>query len=287
MKQAAALFLLTISGVAAQTTTVSLSNGVEIVISTSLGHPTGEETISVQMLRASGDSFYRIFRDQNHLAVFAYELSFALSGDRLSATAHPAGEEFAKTFPGADGGKPVPTLASDQQIGPISSGKKASIGLFHLEGMGLSVVDSISMEINQHNEAGRMRLVGVKVFVNKIALSGTGAFAVSGRYTMLYIPGRGGFFFSTEAVPDKPFIAAGTIDRDRMTFSVDNETYEVVASAPILTNPDSGALWVVHDPAYQPDGNWTLTRDASKPQGPAASEFFVAASDSLDWWLER
>lgn len=283
MKRAA--FLLAIPFAAAQSSTISLSNGVQIEVSTTLGQPTGQQSISLEMVRASGDSFYRIFRDQNHLAVFAYELVFDLLGDRLRATARPAETKFAERFGNADGGKPVPTLMSEQLIGTLSSGQKAEIGLFQLEGMGLKVFDAVRMVISEHNESGRMRLVGLHVSINRTGLQDSGAFPVSGRYAMFYIPGRGGFFFSTEAVAGKPFIAAGSIDRERMTFNVDNETYDVTASAPILTNPDSSALWVYHDPAYRPEGTWTQNRDTASTKHSAAGDFFVAAADSLDWWL--
>src|SRR5580698_7632444 len=107
---------------------ITVSNGVQIEITADLGKPTGQEQLTVEMARASGDSFYRIFRDQNKLAVFAYELvlRLAASGDRITATAKPTETEFAARFPGADGGKPVPTLSSEQQIGTISSGQRAN-----------------------------------------------------------------------------------------------------------------------------------------------------------------
>ena len=286
MKRGAAL-LLWIAYAAAQTSTISLSNGVKIEVSTSLGLPTGQQSISVEMVRASGDSFYRIFRDQNHLAVFAYELAFDLLNDRLRVTGRPAETAFAARYSSADGGKPVPTLMSEQQIGLLSSGQKAEIGLFQLEGMGLKVIDTIHMLIDEHNESGHIRLVGLHVSMNNTPLHGAGAFPVSGRYAMFYIPGHGGFFFSTEAVAGRPFMAAGSIDRDRMTFTIDNETYDVTASAPILSNPDSSALWVYHDPNYRPAGTWTQNRDTASAKHSAASDFFVAASDSLDWWLTQ
>src|SRR5580693_9760821 len=107
--------------------TVSLSNGVQMQITTQIGQPTGQQTVNVEMVRASGDSFYRIFRDQNNLAVFAYELVIHLdpSGNRLRAVAKPAETGFAARFPDADGGKPTPTLSSDQNLDAITSGQSA------------------------------------------------------------------------------------------------------------------------------------------------------------------
>ncbi len=278
-------------GSSAVSLSVSLSNGVQLQITTKLGQPTGQQTVNVEMVRASGDSFYRIFRDQNNLAVFAYELVIHLdpSGNRLRAVARPAETEFASRFPDADGGKPTPTLSSDQELGAIASGQSADIPLFELEGQGLRVIDTIRLKMDDTSTAaaGRMRLSGLKVYVNRTLVPGAASSAVVGKFTMLYIPGRGGYFFSTEAVPDRPFSKAGTIDRNRMQFDIDNDSYEVVASSTILANPDSGELWVYHDPTYKPSGNWTQNLRSGKPSKSADLDFFVAASDSLSWWLAQ
>lgn len=271
----------------APTSTVSLSNGLQVQISTSLGQPTGQQSITVEMSRAGGDSFYRIFRDQNHLAVFAYELKFELVGDRLRVTGLPAEAKFAVRYPGADGGKPVPSLSADTQIGLLSSGQKGEIGLFQLEGMGVKVVDTVLMKIDEHRtpEPGSMLLSGLRLSVNKTLLTGSNSFPVTGKFALIYIPGKGGYFLSTQSVAGKPFLAAGTIDRDHMTFTVDSGIFDITAAAPILANPDSGSLYVYHDPNYRPAGTWTLNRDADSRKQSPASVFFVAASDSLDWWL--
>ncbi len=101
----AAFFVWCVTIAAAQASStaplsVSLSNGVQLQITTNLGQPTGQQTVNVEMVRASGDSFYRIFRDQNNLAVFAYELAIHLdpSGSRVRAVAKPAETEFAARF---------------------------------------------------------------------------------------------------------------------------------------------------------------------------------------------
>ncbi len=268
-------------------TTVSLSNGVQLVISTKLGAPAGSATIHVEMVRASGNSFYRIFRDQNQLAVFGYELRVALagSGDRLIATAIPAETRFAARFPNADAGKPVPTLSSEHRLN-ISSGRSAEIGLFELEGQGLRVIDTVQMRLTLGASAGKMRLDGLRpdgVGINPLWRPAPSS--VAGRFAMLYIPNRGAFFLSTEMVPDRPFVKAGLIDHNRMSFSIENTQFNLIADAPILSDPPTGELWVYHDPSYRPEGNWTQDLRKGTPSKAAADEFFMAASDSLSWWL--
>jgi hypothetical protein len=288
----ASVFVVLAAICSAQTTsTISLSNGVQLQITTNFGKPTGNQTIAVEMVRASGDSFYRVFRDQNKLAVFAYELALRLSpsGDRLTAIAKPAATEFAARFPNADGGKPTPTLSSDQPTVALASGQSADIGLFELDGMGLRVIDTIRLKMDDNPAAasGRLRLSGLKVSLNRALIATSTSSAVMGKFAMFYIPGRGGYFFSIEAVPDRPFVPAGTIDKNRMTFTVDNQNYDVVAVAPFLANPDTGELWVYHDPTYRPVGNWTQNLRAGAPGHSADEDFFMAASDSLSWWLPK
>jgi hypothetical protein len=273
--------------------TVAISNGVQLKIAASFGQPTGQQTLKVEMSRASGDSFYRIFHDQNGLAVFAYELAVSLSsaGDAVALTAKPVETAFAERFPDADGGKPVPTLSSVQPLEPIGSGSRAEIGLFELQGLGLKVTDTAEAVLGPSPEAGetaspnRVHLADVKLKINDMPIeqAGPGA-SVTGQFGMIYVPGRGAFLLSSGPVAAQGFVKSGTINGSRLEFVWNNETYQADSSAPILDVEGSGELWVRFDPSYRPLGNWTKTRSA-EDLAPATEEFFVAASDSLGWWL--
>jgi hypothetical protein len=272
--------------------TVSLSNGVEVEVTANLGQPTGEEKLTVDMARASGNSFYRIFKDQNNLMVFAYELSIGLSSDgkELHFTAKPAEAEFAARYPGADAGKPVPSLSSDHDFRPLQSGDGDQIGLFEIPGMGLSVTDAVKVTLHPEGEGagsgGPLRFAGINVSINGMPAAGPARASVSGRYAMFYLPGRGAFFFATEAPPGRAFVKAGSIDHNRMQFTVNNDSYECIASDPVLANAESGEVWVFQDPGYEPAGNWTQEVQLPAEQDQQKhEEFFTAASDSLSWWL--
>lgn len=269
--------------------TVSLSNGVELKVAAKLGQPTGLENLTIEMSRASGDSFYRIFRDQNKLVVFAYELevSRAGTGATFGITAKPVMTEFAARFPNADAGKPVPSLSSDHNLGPLRSGEHAELGLFEIPGMGLQVSDTVEVRVNPDGGgAGALRFGGLKVSINGKFVSGAAPRTpVSGRYLMFYIPGQGGYFFATDPPAGRPFLKAGSIDRNHMQFTVDNTTFDCVTDAPILKSGESSEIWVYHDPAYQPSGNWTLDLRAASTRA-GSEEFFTAASDSLNWWFQ-
>jgi hypothetical protein len=284
---------------AQSTSTVSLSNGVELRIRADLGPQTGQQDVKVELAPASGNSIYRIFRDQNDLAAFAYELAVERSadGEQIRLTTKPVEDEFAARFPNADGGKPVPTLSATSELEPMPSGSHVEIGLFELQGMGIKVVDAVQVRLNSgglgetpdlnSSPVDRLRFSSLKVTINGEPASPSSASgSVSGRYTMFYIPGRGGYFFSAEAVPErKTFVKAGSIDDTRLQFTVDNDIYECVANTPILSQEGTGELWVYHDPLYQPAGNWT--QEVPPPEGASTDTpgFFTAASDTLSWWL--
>src|ERR1700676_1445243 len=98
----ALMILLAVECFAQVSSSVSLSNGVQLTIACS----SNPERLKIELDPASGNSFYRIFRGENNLAVFVYELHVerAADGDNFRVTAKPAVDDFAARFPNADGG---------------------------------------------------------------------------------------------------------------------------------------------------------------------------------------
>ena len=274
---------------AQESAAVSLSNGVQLRITTqsSKGNLDGLKT---EIQPASGNSFYRIYRDENGLAVFAYELAVERSADgtQFRVAALPCEDAFAARFPDATGGKPTPTIM--QKIESVlASGASFSIEIPANPGLQMTVTDVVQVQINQRGvpvDAGpesspQIRFVSLRVRAGGSLVSGPTGAIVSGRYAMFYVPGRGGYFFSLEPVDRREFLHAGVVDRAKLNFTVDNENYECESDLPILTKSEREQIWLFHDPNYKPGGNWTKsdTREGSH------DEFFTAASDSLNWWL--
>ncbi len=260
----------------------------QLRIATSFGDPTGQQKITVEMQPSTGKSFYRVFHDQNNLAVYAYELMVDRSDDQYHLTVRAAGDKFAQLHPEADGGKPVPTLSAPLEFPDVRSGQPFSFDVFNTPGQGEKVTDTVTLTIDQGaaSHGGSLRFGNLRVFINKTLSPGAASsITVSGKYAMFYIPGQGGFFFSSESIPGKPFVEAGWVDRDRMQFTIDNVTYDANSSAPILTQSDRGELWVYHDPNYLPAGNWTKPlNDPTAENRPPG--FFTAASNTLSWWIQ-
>lgn len=265
---------------------VALSNGIQLSIATHSNNGT-PIALMTSLEPASGDSFYRIFRDQNQLAVFAYELEVSRSsnGERFLVRAKPATETFAERFPNADGGKPTPTLSTILESPPLGSGERFVIPIPTAPELGQILADTVQIEMTQSGEvtAGTpvIRFSGLKVSIQGRPVSTDGpAMNVEGRYVMFYLPGHGGYFFSASASEPAPFLNVGLVDGKHLSFTIDNEMYDCTASEAILVRATSGQLSVYHDPNYKPAGNWTKS-DLTNQR----DEFFTAASDSLKWWV--
>lgn len=268
---------------------VSLSNGVQVSIATLTGNGT-PVMLKADLEPASGDSFYRIFRDENDLAVFAYELEVTRTsdGDNFRVMAKPATEAFAARFPNADGGKPTPTLSTTLESPVLHAGESFHIPIPANPGLGQTLTDTVHVLLHQpgtENNAtagARIRFDSLKVFIQgKLASTSAASAAVAGHYAMFYLPGHGAYIFSANASEPPPFVEAGVVDGKHLTFNIDNEMYDCTANAPILVHAERGQLWVYHNPNYKPSGNWTKT-DLSDSH----EQFFTAASDSLRWWVQ-
>ncbi len=288
MRKVIAVTLLLGAGCLAQVSSnVSLSNGVQLSITCNLNR---DGSLKIDLAPASGNSFYRIFRDENSLTVFAYELLVERTpdGDHFRVTAKPAGSEFAALFPNADGGKPTPTLGDSRQSPLLASGDQFTLELFDIPGIAENLADVVQIRLNHRGASSLdqasgvpLRLVGLRVQINDQPASPSGPGAtVAGRFVMFYLPGHGAYFLSSESVQSPAFVKIGVVDGTRLQFTLDNDIYDCVSEAPILSRSDRGEIWVFHDPNYKSSGNWA----SSNPSNPR-DEFYTAAADSLKWWL--
>jgi hypothetical protein len=138
---------------------VALSNGLQLTINTRAQEGT-QVTLKASLEPASGNSFYRIFRDENNLAVFAYELMVTRTPDgrQFRVTGRAATQDFAARFPNADGGKPTPTLSSPLESPLLSSGERFVIPIPSDPGLKQTLSDTVQIRLNQPGRHGRCRL---------------------------------------------------------------------------------------------------------------------------------
>lgn len=275
------------TGLAQPSSTISLSNGIRLRITSDAGSGT-PGPLAAEMKPATGNSIYRIFRDQTGLAVYAYELVVERlpSGDQFKIVAKPAGDEFAAKFPRADGGKPTPTLSAPVESPPLNPGGHFTIDIPTNPGWFEHRTDTVQVQppLRHGGNGGPplMRFNDLQVSIDGKPVPTHGPSAtVIGPYVMFYIPKRGAYFFATQPVHSPPFVQIGGVDGTHLKFVVENDTYECTTATQILLESQRGQIWVYHDPHYRPAGTWTR----KNPNPKAPEEFFTAASDSLNWWL--
>ena len=225
MRHFLALVATTLSvALSQESSVVSLSNGVQLRITATTTPADSEHHLKSEFEAASGNSVYRIFRDDTGLAVYAYELVVdrLADGTHFQIAANPAGVEFAAKFPNADGGKPTPTLSQSLQSPALNSGGRFTVEIPTNPGWFEHRTDTVQIGLGSDGSGVRpstplLRFAGLKVSVNNMAvpIHDPGA-VVSGRYVMFYIPDKGGYFFSTELVTSRPFIQAGVVDGTRL-----------------------------------------------------------------------
>src|SRR5579871_1238285 len=215
------LALLFVAGCCAgqSSSVVTLSNGVSVGITSKPA-----TSLSIEMAAASGNSFYRLFRDENHLVVFAYELAVERTsdGDHFVVTMKPTEDAFAHRFPNADAGKPVPTASQELRSSALASGQHYDIEIQMNPPIG-AITDRVETRLNPGGAAANdegvpgqtyLRFAGLRVYADSTLLSASGPSAtVSGPYVMFYIPGKGGYFFSAAPVATRAFAEIGIIDR--------------------------------------------------------------------------
>ncbi|HUJ49581.1 MAG TPA: hypothetical protein VLW25_05260 [Bryobacteraceae bacterium] len=271
--------------------TVGLSNGVRLEILTQ-PEPSAASGLKAEMEPASGNSVYRIYRDENNLVVFVYELAVEQTSDgkQFRVTARAAGDEFAARFPNADAGKPAPTLSAPIGSPLLNSGERFSIDIPTDPGLQLAIADVVRIQLNQRGtgpetgaqSSAQLRFAALRVRAEgRLLSSGAAGAIVAGRYVMFYVPGRGGYFFSTEPVSGPVFAHIGIVEGSKLKFTLDNQDYECESEDAILLKSERGQIWVYHDRNYRPAGNWTK----SDPSEGSRDQFFTAASDSLHWWV--
>jgi len=160
--------------------------------------------VKIQQARAGGNSFYRIFRDQNDLVVFVYELAVDRSpdGEIFNITTRPATTNFAARFPNADGGKPAPTLSAEQRLPPCAPVNTRISDSSSSAGVGLKVVDTIEVRVGQRAGAPAFRrsfgaVRCASAFLRAPGLDQSGSSrrlrrraTVVGRYAMFYCRAR-------------------------------------------------------------------------------------------------
>jgi GWxTD domain-containing protein len=101
---------------------------------------------------------------------------------------------------------------------------------------------------------------------------------IEGSVIFLYIPGKGRFIFSIFPRDDFNFRKDAALENNKIIFQSNNERYEIVSEAPIISSGGDWNLWILNDPNYKPD----LTFGSV-----SADHLQYGASNQVDYLLTR
>jgi GWxTD domain-containing protein len=102
----------------------------------------------------------------------------------------------------------------------------------------------------------KLRLTSPKFFASGAISSLLGSQwegIIEGTIIHIYIPGKGRYIFSLFPQNGFNFQKNAVIEDNKIIFQSDDDRYELVSAAPILSNGGSWNLWTLHDSAYRPD----------------------------------
>jgi hypothetical protein len=76
---------------------------------------------------------------------------------------------------------------------------------------------------------------------------------LTGAVARVYLPGHGAFFLSTYLPKTyQAFHQVAYADRHNLEFAIDGDFIRIASNGNVLTQSESGIVWVYHDPKYQP-----------------------------------
>jgi GWxTD domain-containing protein len=117
-----------------------------------------------------------------------------------------------------------------------------------------------------------MKMINYQLFINgELVAGGKRSGAASGPVIWFHLQERGRFIFSLTPHAGYDFQKLGTIERNRMKFTLNNELYEWVSDVPVVDTGGPWNLYVLYDPNYVPDSFFLGVNGAAKGENRTAS----------------
>ena len=110
----------------------------------------------------------------------------------------------------------------------------------------------------------KLRLTSPKLLVNGAPSPIRGSEwegIIEGSAIYIYIPEKGRFIFSLFPQDGFSFRKDAILENSKIAFQANDERYELISSAPIVSNGGSWSLWILNDPDYKPDLTLGSTTD--------------------------
>lgn len=274
---------------------VWLQKDIHLEISSEIAGPRGTRKLSGGV-SVNGNLVRRFLADRGEELRFGYEievtrLNTSGSFQLLLKPLSPEVQQELAQKKGLEG--ELPTLSATSRV-LLRYGDTTKIELMRNAETGEHVYDVIDLLRETRDEgAARGSLDGtsnttrgfnfaeLKIFVNGAPVEDNRALGgVSGKYVLVYLPGRGAFVFAREKPARYPFRSAGHIDRNRMIIRWEGDLIEFLSRDPIIESGSREDVWVYHDLSFKP-GSLGPVRWRGRPREdskePAPDGFLLAA----------
>jgi GWxTD domain-containing protein len=110
-----------------------------------------------------------------------------------------------------------------------------------------------------------MKMINYQLFVNnELVAGGKRSGEIAGPVIWFHLQDRGRFIFSLTPRAGYDFQKLGTIERNKMKFTLNGEHYEWISDAPVVGNDGPWNLYVLYDPNYVPDSFFLGVKGAAK-----------------------
>jgi GWxTD domain-containing protein len=117
-----------------------------------------------------------------------------------------------------------------------------------------------------------MKMVNYQLFVNnELVAGGKGSGPIAGPVIWFHLQERGRLIFSLTPRAGYDFQKLGTIERNKMKFTLGGEQYEWISEAPVVENDGPWNLYVLYDPNYVPDSFLLGVKGAAKSETKPSS----------------
>jgi hypothetical protein len=117
-----------------------------------------------------------------------------------------------------------------------------------------------------------MKMINYQLYINgKLVAGGKRSGAAAGPVIWFHLQERGRFIFSLMPHDGYDFRKIGTIERNKIKFTLNNERYEWVSDVPVVDTGGPWNLYVLHDPNYVPDSFFLGVNGAPKSENNTSS----------------
>ncbi len=149
----------------------------------------------------------------------------------------------------------LPTFTRARKVSALRPGDAFELAILHNPKTGEQITDVLEVlakpkPVTRDNSAGDIWQVDdPRVLVNGAVVrerSPERRTNMTGGGLMLYLPGRGAYYFSPTEQPG--FRAAGWVDRNALRFHAGDALIEILSTNWLLPSSEVRTIWVMHDP---------------------------------------